>query len=98
MIRPELKKYYLYLLSTIGIALVIQAVLPFPFGMVFSLGFMVMLPAVVKILMTRNGRMKGAGMFGGMEDRHLRFLCQVCGTQTKQRQCPRCGSRQFKTA
>lgn len=75
-------------------AILVQMLVPFPFGLMAALGLFITLPLIVKQYLLRY-----MGKNGGLS----RLLppkfdktCLKCGWKTKKDVCPRCESRQFR--
>lgn len=80
------KQYYGWLVASLAISIGIQLLLPYPYGLIVSLGFFIVFPIVYKkfklqTLVSQNGVFK---------------RCGVCGARSNDRQCGRCGSHHFK--
>lgn len=91
------KMYLTFLLGSLALALGLQMLLPFPYGMGAALGLFIVFPLVARKVLA--GRMQGAGKFGGLEmGRKLQKICIICGKKGNKRDCSRCGSRQFRVA
>lgn len=80
------KNYYLWLFVSLAISIGIQLILPYPFGLIVSLGFFIVFPFIYK-KMRLQGLMTGTG---------VSKRCGVCGARSNDRQCGRCGSHHFK--
>ena len=83
------RQYYAWLLGSLAISIGIQIVLPYPYGLIASVGFFMVFPVIYKKMMLK-GKL-GMGLEKGFAKR-----CGVCNHKTSQGTCPRCGSRQFK--
>lgn len=84
---------------SIGISLAISRFLPFPISIVAIIGVFIMLGYFMRKRSMRKMGMRGGrtGTFGSMShapsDSSLKYYCISCGTQHKQTECPKCGSK-----
>ena len=90
----------LWLGISLGISFAISILLPFPLSLVVIIGVFIMLNFYMRKRMMR--RMGSGGMFGSMSsnsmsgDNSLKYYCMSCGTEHKQIECPKCGSKMKK--
>lgn len=78
--------------SAIGI--IIQMILPFPYGLISALVLFVSLPAITKRFIIKYAEKKGG--FSSLMPSKFEKICLRCGWKTKKDTCPRCESRQFR--
>jgi hypothetical protein len=83
-----------------GIGLVISILIPFPISLVVIVGTFLLLNFYLKgRMIARTGSISGTGILGGMFSPtaayadSMKYYCMRCGTQHKQIECPRCGSK-----
>ena len=88
------KTYYVWIAILTTVALAVQFVIPFPYDMFVAIGFFIGMPVYFRYFVWN--RHNKAGMFGGLEDTKLHMYCITCGKRTNERQCSRCGGKQFK--
>lgn len=81
------KQYYGWLFASLAISIGIQLILPYPYGLIVSLGFFVMFPIIYKKMNLKMVLGNSTGVFK---------RCGVCGAKSNDRQCGRCGSKQFR--
>lgn len=92
---PGYKTYLIFLFGSLALAIGLQLLLPFPYGIGVALGLFIIFPLVARKVLLR--RMAGAGRFGGIEfGNKFEKVCIICGQKCKQRECARCGSKQFR--
>lgn len=92
---PGYKMFLVFLFGSLAVSIGLQLLLPFPYGIATALGLFILFPLVARKVLA--GRMAGAGKFGGLEfGSKLQKICAICGKKEKNRECGRCGSRQFK--
>lgn len=80
------KQYYGWLVASLAISIGIQMLLPYPYGLIVSLGFFIIFPLAYKKLKLQT-LVSSTGVFK---------RCGVCGARSNDRQCGRCGSHHFK--
>lgn len=80
------RQYYLWLFGSLAISIGLQLLLPYPYGFIAALGVFIMIPLFQ--------RYKVRGVF--KLERGFTKRCGVCGAKSSDRQCGRCGSRQFR--
>ena len=89
----------IWIVISIGISLAISRLLPFPISIVAIVGVFIVLGYFMRNRM--SGKM---GMRGGLRgtsgttsrapgDSSLKYYCMICGTEHKQIECPKCGSK-----
>jgi hypothetical protein len=89
----------IWIVISIGISLAISRLLPFPMSIVAIIGVFIMLGYFMRKRTMRKMGMRGGrtGMFDSMSrapsDSSLKYYCMSCGTQHKQTECPKCGSK-----
>jgi hypothetical protein len=92
------KSMMIRMIAVIGISIIPQFFLPFPYG--FMAGLAIIIGNyfwMKKSILSRYGSSFGSGKFGGMEfGSKMEKLCTVCGTKAKGAECNRCGSKSFK--
>jgi hypothetical protein len=82
-----------------GITLAISLVLPFPLSLAAIFGVFILLNIYMRrVMIKRIGSMGGATMFGSMfgasqNSSSLKYYCMSCGTEHRQIECPKCGSK-----
>jgi hypothetical protein len=95
----------MWLGMSLGISIALSLLLPFPISLVTTIGVFILISFYMrKRMMQRTGMGGGrVGMFGSMsssssmyEDNSLKYYCLSCGTQHKQVECPKCGSKMKK--
>ncbi len=98
----------MWLGMSLGISIALSLLLPFPISLVTTIGIFILISFYMrKRMMQRTGMGGGrVGMFGSMSsspsspsiygDNSLKYYCLSCGTQHKQVECPRCGSKMKK--
>ena len=94
----------MWLGMSLGISIALSLLLPFPISLVTTIGVFILINFYMrKRMMQRTGMGGGrVGMFGSMSsssmygDNSLKYYCLSCGTQHKQVECPRCGSKMKK--
>lgn len=92
---PGYSMYLIFLFGSLALAIGLQLLLPFPYGLGVALGLFIVFPLVARKVLA--GRMANAGKFGGLEmGSKFQKFCMVCGKKGKDRNCSRCGSSQFK--
>lgn len=93
--NKQLKNYYLFIIGLTIFSVGLQFILPFPFGFLLSLGFVIAMPIITRIMAKRLHNK--AGKFGGLEEgSKISKTCMTCGKQTNITPCPRCGRNSFK--
>jgi ribosomal protein L37AE/L43A len=101
----------MWLGMSLGISIAVSLLLPFPISLVTTIGVFILINFYMrKRMMQRTGMGGGrVGMFGSMSssssspssssmyaDNSLKYYCMSCGTQHKQVECPKCGSKMKK--
>jgi hypothetical protein len=100
----------MWLGMSLGISIAVSLLLPFPISLVTTIGLFILINFYMrKRMMQRTGMGGGrVGMFGSMSsssssssssmygDNSLKYYCMSCGTQHKQVECPKCGSKMKK--
>lgn len=100
----------MWLGMSLGISIAISLLLPFPISLVTTIGVFILINFYMrKRMMQRTGMGGGrVGMFGSMSsssspppssmygDNSVKYYCMSCGTQHKQVECPKCGSKMKK--
>lgn len=94
---------------SLGISIAISLLLPFPISLVTTIGVFILISFYVRKRTMQRAGMGGGrvGMFGSMSssssssssmfgDNALKYYCMSCGTQHKQAECPKCGSKMKK--
>jgi ribosomal protein L37AE/L43A len=97
---------------SLGISIAISLLLPFPISLVTTIGVFILISFYVRKRTMQRAGMGGGGrvgMFGSMSsassssssssmfgDNALKYYCMSCGTQHKQVECPKCGSKMKK--
>jgi hypothetical protein len=82
-----------------GISITISMIVPFPISLVAIFGVFIMLNMYMRrIMIKRMGGKGGGAMFGSMfsgnqNSSSLKYYCMSCGTQHRQIECPKCGSK-----
>lgn len=86
------KTYLAWLFGSLAVSIGIQMALPYPYGLIASLGLFMVFPFIYrKIMKERLG-----GGYGYTKEVKLTKSCTVCGHKSKGDTCSRCGSHQFK--
>jgi len=91
---PGYKMYLVFLFGSLALAIGLQLILPFPYGIAVSLGLFIVFPLVARKVLAN--RMHGAGKWGGLEFSKIEKACTSCGLRSSGRQCKRCGSMSFR--
>jgi hypothetical protein len=101
----------MWLGMSLGISIAISLLLPFPISLVTTIGVFILISFYVRKRTMQRAGMGGGrvGMFGSMSsassssssssmfgDNSLKYYCMSCGTQHKQIECPKCGSKMKK--
>ncbi len=84
-----------------GISITITMLIPFPISLVVIVGTFLLLNVYLRRrMMARMGSLKASSIMGGMfsptaayGSSALKYFCMSCGTQHKQVECPKCGSK-----
>jgi hypothetical protein len=82
-----------------GISITISMIVPFPISLVAIFGVFIVLNMYMRrIMIKRMGGKGGGAMFGSMfsgsqNSSSLKYYCMSCGTQHRQIECPKCGSK-----
>jgi hypothetical protein len=83
-----------------GISITISMIVPFPISLVAIFGvFIIMLNMYMRRIMIKRMGGKGGGilfgsMFNGSQNSSsLKYYCMSCGTQHRNVECPKCGSK-----
>ena len=88
-------QYLAVLFISLAVSIGLQMAIPYPYGLIVSLGLFIAFPLIYKKIVLKVG--KGAGRFGGIEHgTNFAMVCMVCGKKSKERQCSRCGSKAFR--
>lgn len=82
-----------FILPTIGLGILIQILLPFPYNIMVTLVSMLFMPLVFGYVVRKKFGNIGINF---TKERIIEKTCSVCGNKTKEGQCPRCGSKQFR--
>ena len=89
----------IWIVVSIGISLAISRLLPFPISIVAIVGVFIALGYYMRKRTT--GKMGSRGGLTGMSgstsqapgNNSLKYYCMICGTEHKQIECPKCGSK-----
>ena len=89
----------IWIVISIGISLAISRLLPFPISIVAIVGVFMALGYYMRKRTT--GKMGFRGGLTGMSssksrapgNNSLKYYCMICGTEHKQIECPKCGSK-----
>lgn len=81
-----------------GISITISMIVPFPISLVAIFGVFIMLNMYMRRIMIKRMAGKEGAMFGSMfggsqNSSSLKYYCMSCGTQHRQVECPKCGSK-----
>lgn len=87
------KTYLAWLFGSLAVSIGIQLALPYPYGLVVSLGLFMVFPFIYRKIMANK---YGTNWDGYTTSTKMKKTCTICGNGTKGDQCRRCGSRQFK--
>ena len=89
----------IWIVISIGISLAISRLLPFPISIVAIVGVFILLGYYMrKRTMGKMGMRGGLAEMSGSTSRapgnnSLKYYCMNCGTEHKQIECPKCGSK-----
>jgi|SRR6476659_6795138 len=89
----------IWIVVSVGISLAISRLLPFPISIVAIVGIFIVLGYYMRKRTTGNIGIKGGvtGMSDSTSrargDNSLKYYCIICGTEHKQIECPKCGSK-----
>lgn len=102
------KSYLMFLGVSLGISIVLQLLLPFPYGLIAAICVIVAFPFLIRRqYMNRmrgyggsSGSSNGGGRSGGFfgfgspgGSGGVRYVCLVCSNKHRGGSCPRCGSK-----
>ena len=98
--RAFLIQQVIWIAVGFAVSLAISSILPFPYSMGAAMVvFMIMSFAIRAWAVKRIMRARASGasfpnnLLSSGPEKGLEFHCMVCGTQHRDRECPKCGSR-----
>lgn len=91
--KKQLLHYYGFLLGTMVMGITIQFLLPWPYGFITVLAIVLGFPIFLRYVAGK--KLRDSGIYTGFNDIKAKKKCMVCGKQTGNSECPRCGSKQF---
>ena len=89
----------IWIVISIGTSLAISRLLPFPISIVAIVGVFIALGYYMRKRTTGKMGLRGGltGMSGSTSrapgNNSLKYYCMICGTEHKQIECPKCGSK-----
>lgn len=103
------KTYLMFLAVSLGISIVLQLLLPFPYGLIAAIGVIIAFPFLIRRQYMNKMRgyggpsgsnSGGGGRAGGFfgfgssaSSGGVRYVCLVCNNKHRGGTCPRCGSK-----
>ncbi|MGA7898178.1 MAG: hypothetical protein WA395_12075 [Nitrososphaeraceae archaeon] len=99
--RQFLANQLLWLGISLGISITISILLPFPISLVTIIGVFIVLNLYMRRRVMQRMGMEGYGKLGIVDSEvaqnsSLKYYCMSCGTQHKDIECPKCGSKMKK--
>ena len=93
--KREIKEYFLFMIFLTVLALGIQFLLPFPFGLIVAITIYALSPKITKIVMGKRLEKAGVYTMGNLPKTTIQKYCMACGLKCKDSTCNRCGSHRF---